>query len=68
MEKTIIRENAERDPPYCPYCLRCLGLVRMIKIATLLWKCKCGAVHDERDAPKSAAEEFNSWFFNNEPA
>lgn len=47
--KSIMRQNAEKDPAYCPYCLRCSGLVRMVKVETFLWKCKCGAVHDERD-------------------
>jgi hypothetical protein len=45
----VIQQNAARDPNYSPYCLRCSGLVRMIKIETLLWHCRCGAVHDERE-------------------
>lgn len=43
-----VRENAENDPDYCPYCLRCRGLVRMIKVANLWWRCStCGAEHKE---------------------
>lgn len=49
MIKSIVRSNAEKDPNYCPYCMRCSDLVRMKKVNTLLWKCKCGAIHDERD-------------------
>lgn len=45
---SIVRRNAEADPNYCPYCLRCNGLVRMKKTEKpLVWKCDCGAVHDE---------------------
>lgn len=43
-----IRINAAKDPSYCPYCGRCNGLIRMVKVAPLLWQCKCGAIHDER--------------------
>lgn len=43
----IIRDNAERDPNYCPYCMRCKGLVRMVKIAFMHWRCRCGAEHKE---------------------
>lgn len=46
--KSIVRLNAEQDPFYNPYCMRCPGLVRMAKQEPFLWKCKCGAVHDER--------------------
>ena len=46
--KTIMRKNAEKDPDYCPYCLRCSGLIRMKKVEPFLWRCKCGAEHDER--------------------
>jgi hypothetical protein len=46
--KSIVRINAEKNSNYCPYCLRCSGLVRMKKITAFFWKCKCGAVHDER--------------------
>jgi hypothetical protein len=52
--KSIIRENAEKDPTYCPYCGPCPGLIRMYKVEPFLWRCHCGAVHDERrpgDAP-----------------
>lgn len=48
MSISIIRKNAEKDPYYCPYCMNCRGNVRMTKKADFLWKCKCGAVHDER--------------------
>lgn len=45
-----IKINALKDPAYCPYCMRCSGLVRMVNVETMLWRCeKCGAVHDERD-------------------
>lgn len=44
----IIVKNALKDANYCPYCLRCSGLVRMKKVATLLWECHCGAIHDAR--------------------
>jgi hypothetical protein len=47
--KSIVRMNAEQDPSYRPYCMRCTGLVRMKIQAPMLWKCSCGAVHDERD-------------------
>lgn len=52
--KSIVRNNAENNPGYCPYCLRCVALVRMVKVEPLLWKCKCGAVHDERDIAQGA--------------
>jgi hypothetical protein len=45
---STVKENALKDPTYCPYCLRCPSLVRMKKVEPLLWKCHCGAVHDER--------------------
>ena len=48
-EKSIIRQNAEKDPNYKPYCGRCRGLVRMRKVRPFLWDCFCGAVHDEQD-------------------
>lgn len=48
MDKSIVRLNAEKNENYCPYCMRCPGLVRMKKIEQFYWKCKCGAVHDER--------------------
>ena len=47
---SIVKLNAEKDPNYCPYCLRCLGLVRMVKVEPLYWRCACGAEHDERPA------------------
>lgn len=46
--KSIVRQNAEKDPHYRPYCLRCPGLVRMDTLQPFLWKCRCGAIHDER--------------------
>lgn len=52
---SIISENAKADPNYCPYCMRCAGLVRMVKVEPLLWRCKCGAVHDERTPHAKAA-------------
>lgn len=45
---SIVRLLAEKDPSYRPYCLRCVGLVRMVKVERMFWKCTCGAVHDER--------------------
>lgn len=45
---SIIADNAKKNPAYCPYCMRCDGLVRMVKIETLYWRCRCGAEHDER--------------------
>ena len=46
--KSIVRLNAEKDPNYNPYCGPCPGLVRMRKVEPFLWRCRCGAVHDER--------------------
>lgn len=43
-----MRQNAEKDPNYNPYCMRCIGLIRMKKVEPFLWKCHCGAIHDER--------------------
>jgi hypothetical protein len=51
--KSQVRLNAEANPNYCPYCLRCVGLVRMVKVEPFLWRCRCGAVHDERRVPAS---------------
>lgn len=48
MNISIIRQNAEKDLRYCPYCMNCKGNVRMQQWDDFLWKCKCGAVHDER--------------------
>lgn len=48
-EKSQVRINAEADPTYCPYCMRCSGLVRMQLVEAMLWRCSCGAEHDERD-------------------
>jgi hypothetical protein len=55
--KSVVRMNAEKDPTYRPYCMRCDGLVRMQIVEPLLWKCHCGAIHDEREellAPESS--------------
>lgn len=46
--KSLIRNNAEKDPKYAPYCLACSRMGRMKKIEPFLWQCKCGARHDER--------------------
>lgn len=47
---SIVKQNTIKDPNYNPYCGRCSGLIRMIKIEVLYWKCKqCGAEHDERE-------------------
>jgi NTP pyrophosphatase (non-canonical NTP hydrolase) len=52
--KSIMRENAEKDPAYRPYCLRCPGIGRMSKVENFYWRCHvCGAEHDER-SPQSA--------------
>lgn len=48
--KSVVRRNAEKDANYNPYCMRCSGPVRMRKIEPMLWRCQCGAVHDERTA------------------
>ena len=48
LKTTIVRSLAEKDPAYCPYCLNCQGLVRMKLVEPFLWKCTCGASHDER--------------------
>lgn len=45
---SVVRQNAEKDSNYAPYCLRCSTMRRMTKIESLLWRCKCGAIHDER--------------------
>lgn len=48
--KSIVRQNAEKDPTYKHYCMGCDGLQRMSIVAPFFWKCsRCGAVHDERD-------------------
>lgn len=45
--------NALLDSRYAPYCMRCGGLVRMQKVAPMLWEHDaCGAVHDERQVLK----------------
>lgn len=54
--KSIMRLNTERDAFYKPYCMRCRGLVRMEIVKPFLWKCKCGAEHDER-----RHADGNSW-------
>lgn len=54
-EMSLVKRNALADPTYCPYCMRCSGpmSVRMTKVAHLLWKHHCGAVHDEREKVKA---------------
>lgn len=49
--KSQVRINAENDPNYRPYCLKCSTMERMTTVEPFLWKCKCGAVHDERICP-----------------
>lgn len=44
----VIVSNHQRDPYYAPYCMRCRSLRRMKVIEPFLWKCVCGAAHDER--------------------
>jgi hypothetical protein len=46
--QSVVRWNAEKDPAYRPYCLRCKRMGRMNIVSPFLWKCPCGAVHDER--------------------
>jgi hypothetical protein len=50
---SIMKINALKDPNYAPYCLRCSTMMRMTRVEPLLWKCKCGAIHDEREIKKS---------------
>ena len=46
---SLIKQNAIKDPNYCPLCMRCDGLKRMVKVEPLLWRCgECGVLHDER--------------------
>lgn len=56
MSDSIIVANATKNPAYCPYCMRCSGLVRMVKIEPLYWRCKCGAEHDERENAKEQSQ------------
>lgn len=58
MIKSQVLLNAEKDPSYAPYCLRCPGLVRMVKIEPFFWRCKCGAMHDERKPIKLSDAQF----------
>lgn len=54
--RSIIRENAAKNPAYNPYCMRCPGLKRMTRVEPMFWQCDmCKAEHDERE-PRSAAE------------
>jgi len=51
-DKSLVRENAERDPSYRPYCLRCRTMERMEKKSDLYWRCQhCGAEHEEPPMP-----------------
>jgi hypothetical protein len=52
--KSLVRENAERDPNYAPYCLRCPDARRMKRVESFYWRCDCGAQHDEREATDAA--------------
>lgn len=58
---SIVRQNATLDPNYCPYCLRCSGFVRMRKVEPMLWRCECGAVHDERWTDEFLIETDRGW-------
>lgn len=60
MSISIVRQNAEKDPNYCPYCMNCKGNVRMRQKADFLWSCKCGAVHDERWSLEKCNEELGA--------
>jgi hypothetical protein len=51
--KSIVRENAEEDPNYAPYCLQCTSMARMTKVEPFLWRCQCGAIHDERETTET---------------
>ena len=54
---SLVKENALKDPNYAPYCLRCPGLVRMVKVEPLYWRCRCGAQHDEGKPMKPTVGE-----------
>jgi hypothetical protein len=56
--KSIVRQNAEADSSYRPFCLRCSSWKRMEIIEPMLWRCACGAEHDERDSNDSSHEEI----------
>lgn len=49
--KSQVLINAEVDPAYAPYCMTCPGLRRMRIVDRFLWRCLCGAEHDERPRP-----------------
>jgi hypothetical protein len=58
--KSIVRENAEKDPNYAPYCMPCPRLVRMKKIEPFFWKCdKCGAECDEREIKQEDIDKLD---------
>jgi hypothetical protein len=61
--KSIVHQNALKNPNYAPYCMRCKGLKRMIKTGTLSWGCSCGASHKEpivgQFGPTTKAESVN---------
>lgn len=47
---SLVALNALDNPNYKPYCLRC-DRGRMTRIVEpFLWRCDCGAEHDERAA------------------
>ncbi len=58
MIKSQVLLNAEKDPSYAPYCMRCPRLVRMVKVEPFFWRCKCGAMHDERPPIKLSDAQF----------
>lgn len=60
MTVSQVRINAEANPAYRPYCLRCPTMVRMQIVEPMLWKCECGAVHDERLAAAPSPETTGS--------
>lgn len=47
-QRSLIHQNASKDPNYSPYCGRCSGLHRMTKVEPFYWRHHCGAEHDER--------------------
>lgn len=63
LSNSIVKQNALADPNYRPYCMRCKHLVRMNKVATLYWRCKCGAEHDEREPMNTPPSHF--WIIYN---
>lgn len=45
----IIIKNVLKNSNYAPYCLRCDTMDRMRKVEPFLWRCRCGAVGDDRE-------------------